>query len=82
LLGSEIPECATTFVLLQPRSKAVLETFVSELESIRERSPELEVIIFGGVPEGRVAAFRTLLRDVDEPRFPLHYMYYIIPYPE
>jgi hypothetical protein len=34
-----------------------LERFVSELESLQERLPELKVVIFGGVPAGRVAAF-------------------------
>jgi hypothetical protein len=51
--------------------------FVSELESIRERSPELKVVIFGGVREERIAAFECLhsLKDEDPSG-------YIIPYPE
>jgi hypothetical protein len=53
-----------------------LETFVSELESIQERSPELEVAVFGGVPEGRVAAFRLPLKNSNR------FTHYIIPYPE
>jgi hypothetical protein len=54
----------------------VLETFVSELDSIQERSPELDVVIFGGVPEGRVAAFRLPLKNSED------FMHYLIPYPE
>jgi hypothetical protein len=65
-------------MLLQPRSKVVSETFVSELESIQERPLELEpeVVIFGGVPEGRVAAFLLPLENSD------YFMHYLIPYPE
>jgi hypothetical protein len=53
---------------------------ISELETLQQGSPELDVIIVGGVPEGRVAAFKSPLKngsgsDSD-------FVYYIIPYPE
>jgi hypothetical protein len=50
-----------------------LKAFVSELEHLQGHSPELGVIIFGGVPESRIAAFCEM---ENQPK------YYVIPYPE
>jgi hypothetical protein len=54
--------------------------FVSELESLQESLPGLEVVIFGGVPEGRVAVFRSPLKDGACVR--QDFLYYMLPYPE
>lgn len=58
---------------------AILENIASELEFFQKCSPELEIIIFGSIPEERVAVLRHPLKNDS------HYydfMYYIIPYPE
>lgn len=65
---------------LQPCSSTQLTTFMSQLESIQKCSPELKVVIFGGIPKGRVAAFRSPLEE--EPVNEQDFRYYIIPYPE
>ncbi|KAF7761324.1 hypothetical protein Agabi119p4_10733 [Agaricus bisporus var. burnettii] len=69
-----------TDMIHRPRSNAELTTFVSELESLQERSPELVVYIVGGVARERVAVFKRPLKegatDYDD------FMHYIIPYPE
>ncbi|KAF7761259.1 hypothetical protein Agabi119p4_10668 [Agaricus bisporus var. burnettii] len=44
-------------MLRRPRSNAELKAFVSDLEALQKRSPELGVVIVGGVPKERVAAF-------------------------
>jgi hypothetical protein len=59
---------------LQPRSSVELKSFVSELENLQVDSPELKVVIFGGVPKGRVAAFLHKTGN--------GFMSYVIPYPE
>ncbi|XP_006457602.1 hypothetical protein AGABI2DRAFT_123454 [Agaricus bisporus var. bisporus H97] len=67
-------------ILNRPRSSTELKTFISELESIQKRSPEIKVVVFGVVPEGRVAAFRYSLTN--QPDDSEDFMYYVIPYPE
>jgi hypothetical protein len=47
---------------------------MSELEHLQEHSPGHKVVIFGGVPKWRVAAFR---RETDKGD-----ICYVIPYPE
>jgi hypothetical protein len=59
-----------------------LKKFVSELESLQESSPKLEAVIFGGVPEGRIAVFRNPLKDRDEAYRLEDFICYMIPYPE
>jgi hypothetical protein len=56
-----------------------LQAFALELRFFQRCSPELEVVVFGGIPQERVAAFRYPLAD--DPHF-YNFMYYIIPYPE
>ncbi|KAF7776867.1 hypothetical protein Agabi119p4_5260 [Agaricus bisporus var. burnettii] len=68
------------YILNRPRSSTELKTFVSELESIQKRLPEVKVVVFGVVPEGRVAAFRYSLTN--QPDDSEDFMYYVIPYPE
>ncbi|EKM76077.1 hypothetical protein AGABI1DRAFT_109006 [Agaricus bisporus var. burnettii JB137-S8] len=70
------------FILHRPRSSAVLKTFISELESIQERSSEIKVIIFGGIPEGRVAAFCLSLTSEPGDSKSEDFTYYVIPYPQ
>ncbi|EKM77157.1 hypothetical protein AGABI1DRAFT_130574 [Agaricus bisporus var. burnettii JB137-S8] len=65
----------------RPRSSSELKAFVSDLQSLQDRSPELQVVIIGGVPRERVAVFRTLSS------MKLSYsnediIHYVIPYPE
>jgi hypothetical protein len=59
----------------QPRSSAEFKVFVSELEVIQGGSPELEVIVFGGIPSGRIVAFQYTAENGT-------CAYYVIPYPE
>jgi hypothetical protein len=59
---------------LKPRSSAELKSFLSGLEDLQEHSPELRVVIVGGVLEGRVAAFQYGMEN--------QAIYYVIPYPE
>jgi hypothetical protein len=59
----------------QPRSSAELMAFVSELEDIQGRLPEHKVVVFGGVPSGRVVAIEYIAENGS-------YIYYVIPYPE
>jgi hypothetical protein len=59
----------------QPRSSAELQAFVSELEEIQRGSPDLRVVVFGGVPSGRVVIFVYEAEKESS-------MYYAIPYPE
>ncbi|KAF7761227.1 hypothetical protein Agabi119p4_10636 [Agaricus bisporus var. burnettii] len=63
-----------------PRSSAELTAFVSDLKSLQEDSPELEVRIIGGVPKERVAVFERPLKEGAKDWN--NFMYYIIPYPE
>ncbi|KAF7771817.1 hypothetical protein Agabi119p4_6128 [Agaricus bisporus var. burnettii] len=58
---------------VRPHSSAELKTFVSDLESLQECSPEHEVFIVGGVPKERVAIFRRILTT--------KIMFYVVPYP-
>ncbi|XP_006458931.1 hypothetical protein AGABI2DRAFT_177064 [Agaricus bisporus var. bisporus H97] len=46
------------FKIHRPRSSTELKAFVSHLKSLQQRSPELKVVIVGGVPKERVAVFR------------------------
>ncbi|EKM78999.1 hypothetical protein AGABI1DRAFT_129264 [Agaricus bisporus var. burnettii JB137-S8] len=59
---------------VRPDSSAELKTFVSDLESLQECSPEHEVFIVGGVPKERVAIFRRILTT--------NMMFYVVPHPE
>jgi hypothetical protein len=59
----------------QPRSSAELEVFVSELEDIQRDSPQFDVVVFGGVPSGRVVVFVYEAEN----KLDIHY---VIPYPE
>ncbi|KAF7761266.1 hypothetical protein Agabi119p4_10675 [Agaricus bisporus var. burnettii] len=63
-----------------PRSSAELTAFVSDLKSLQEDSPELEVRIIGGIPKERVAVFKRPLKEGAE--IIRDFMYYAIPYPE
>ncbi|KAF7761267.1 hypothetical protein Agabi119p4_10676 [Agaricus bisporus var. burnettii] len=69
-----------TWMMHRPRSSAELTAFVSDLKSLQESSPELEVRIIGGVPKERVAVFKRPL--IGNPATRTDYMYYVIPYPE
>lgn len=51
---------------------------MSELESLQERSPKLKVIVFGNVPQGRVAVFLRPLAGESLDSYDS--MPYIIPY--
>jgi hypothetical protein len=57
-----------------------LKTFISELESIQEHLPERKAYICGGLPEGRVVAFRCPAKK--DPIHAKDYVFYMIPYPE
>ncbi|XP_006456992.1 hypothetical protein AGABI2DRAFT_122865 [Agaricus bisporus var. bisporus H97] len=69
-----------TLITHGPCSSAELTAFVSDLKSLQEDSPELEVRIVGGVPKERVAVFKRPLKE--NPRRLSHFIYYVIPYPE
>ncbi|EKM77174.1 hypothetical protein AGABI1DRAFT_108303 [Agaricus bisporus var. burnettii JB137-S8] len=64
----------------RPRSNAELKAFVSDLELLQKSSPGLKVVIVGGVPQERVVAFRRPLNGMSPN--PMHFMYYVVPYPE
>ncbi|KAF7761252.1 hypothetical protein Agabi119p4_10661 [Agaricus bisporus var. burnettii] len=66
------------WTLRRPRTRADLKSFVSELESLQERSPKLKVIIFGSVPQGRVAVFLRPLEGESLDSYDS--MPYVIPY--
>ncbi|XP_006459636.1 hypothetical protein AGABI2DRAFT_184252 [Agaricus bisporus var. bisporus H97] len=68
------------WMLHRPRSSVELKTFVSHLESLQERSPQLEVFIFGGVPKERVAVFRIPLSE--RSYYLGDFTPYVVPYPE
>lgn len=57
-----------------------MKAFVSDLEALQKRSPELGVVIVGGVPKERVAAFCHPIgkESADFKDF----MYYVVPYSE
>ncbi|EKM77910.1 hypothetical protein AGABI1DRAFT_129700 [Agaricus bisporus var. burnettii JB137-S8] len=69
-----------TWVIHRPRSSAELTTFVSDLLSLQERSPELRAFILGGIPKERVVVFQRPLNE--KPVIQADFMYYVIPYPE
>lgn len=61
-----------------------LYTFVSMLESLQRQAPELEVRVFGRVPESRYASFHYEhpLQDTKANSLGIEGKgYYIIPYP-
>ncbi|XP_006459638.1 hypothetical protein AGABI2DRAFT_116600 [Agaricus bisporus var. bisporus H97] len=64
----------------RPCSSVGLKKFVSNLESLQKRSPELKVFIFGGVPKERVAVFRFPLSQRSNRL--VTFTPYVIPYPE
>ncbi|XP_006457016.1 hypothetical protein AGABI2DRAFT_181402 [Agaricus bisporus var. bisporus H97] len=68
------------WMLRRPSSNAELKAFVSDLEALQKRSPELGVVIVGGVPKERVAAFCHPIGN--ESADFKDFMYYVVPYPE
>ncbi|KAF7761311.1 hypothetical protein Agabi119p4_10720 [Agaricus bisporus var. burnettii] len=79
-VGKKSKISSATWITHRPRSSAELTAFVSDLKSLQEGSPELEVRIIGGVPKERVAVFQRPLKEGAKDWN--DFMYYIIPYPE
>ncbi|KAF7761309.1 hypothetical protein Agabi119p4_10718 [Agaricus bisporus var. burnettii] len=78
--GKKSKISSKTWITHRPRSSAELTAFVSDLKSLQESLPELEVRIIGGVPKERVAVFKRPL--IENPVHSSDFMSYVIPYPE